>query len=140
MPENNLDHLFLDGRFYDAKNYTSPSQGGPKVIARSGINREEQGNSVKVRFEEAIEDFYAGKQEQDFVYIELTSAINFEIDIDKFDGQREIYRIAYIRKNHIQQEDGSIAETYSVGLYISKDGIEDFLNKVEKFQIGRAHV
>lgn len=133
MPTNNLDHLFLDDRFYNSKPYKSNSAGGAKVITRSDINREEHGNFVKVRFEEAIEDFNAGRQELDFVYLELTSAINFEIDIDKFDGQKEIYRIAYIRKSPIQQEDGNMAEIFSVGLYISKDGIEDFLNKVEKF-------
>ncbi|WP_164112013.1 MULTISPECIES: S8 family peptidase [Sphingobacterium] len=134
MTENTLDHLFLDGRFYDASPYTSNSKGGPNVMARSTINREEQGNFVKVRFNEAIDDFKSGKAEQDFVYIELTSAINFEIDIDKFDGVKEIYRIAYVRKQEVLQEDILPAETvYQVGLFVSKDGIEDFLNKIDKF-------
>ncbi|MEZ0451743.1 hypothetical protein ABTW24_09065 [Sphingobacterium thalpophilum] len=57
MPENNLPHLVIDGNFYDAKNYTSNIQGGPTVLARSGINRQQHGNSVEVRFNEALADF-----------------------------------------------------------------------------------
>lgn len=52
MPENNLPHLVIDGNFYDAKNYTSNIQGGPTVLARGGINRQQQGDFVKVRFDE----------------------------------------------------------------------------------------
>lgn len=135
MTKNTLDHLFLDDRFYNAKNYTSPISGGPKVMARSTINREEQGNLIKVRFEEAINDFKSGRNEQDFVYIELTSAINFEIDINKFDGAKEIYRIAYIRKQEVSQEAPAptVETVYQVGLFVSKAGINDFLYKVDKF-------
>ncbi len=54
MPENNLPHLVIDGNFYDAKNYTSTIRGGHTVLARSEINRQQHGNSVEVRFNEAL--------------------------------------------------------------------------------------
>jgi hypothetical protein len=132
MPENNLDHLFLDGRFYNAKNYTSPNQGGPKVVARSDINREEQGNFVKVRFEEAIEDFYRGRQEQDFVFVVFKSALGFELDIDKFDDKSS-FRIAFTRVIEEQGENGTLSFHQEAGIYLNKKSIKAFLKKIEEF-------
>lgn len=96
MPENNLPHLVLDGNFYDANNYTSTIQGGHTVLARSSINRQQQGDFVKVRFDEALADFREGKQRQDFVYLVFKSALGFELDIDKFDN-KSTFRIAFTR-------------------------------------------
>lgn len=132
MSEKNLDHLFLDGRFYDAKNYTSHGRGGPKVIARSNINREKQGNFVRVRFEEAIEDFYAGKQEKDFVFVVFRSALGFELDIDKFDD-KSAFRIAFTRFREINDEDKNPSFYQEVGIYLDKKSIKSFLKKTEDF-------
>jgi hypothetical protein len=132
MQENNLDHLFVDDRFYNAENYTSPNQGGATVIARSDINREDQGTFVKVRFEEAIEDFYAGRQEQDFVFVVFKSALGFELDIDKFDDKSS-FRIAFTRVIEEHDENGHPSFYHEAAIYLNKKSITAFLKKVEEF-------
>jgi hypothetical protein len=127
-----LDHLFVDDRFYNAENYTSPNQGGATVIARSDINREDQGTFVKVRFEEAIEDFYAGRQEQDFVFVVFKSALGFELDIDKFDDKSS-FRIAFTRVIEEHDENGHPSFYHEAAIYLNKKSITAFLKKVEEF-------
>jgi len=132
MPENNLPHLVIDGNFYDAQNYTSNIQGGPTILARSGINRQQQGDFVKVRFDEALNDFWNGKQIQDFVYIVFKSAPDFPLDIDKFDDKSS-FRIAYTRICQDVDEEGRTFKYQEAGIYLDKTAITNFLNKVDEF-------
>ncbi len=94
MPD--FDHLFVDKRFLSVHPYTTGG-GGAGVLARSDINRQQHGNGIRVRFKEALQDFWEGRDELDFVYLELTSAIDFDLDIDKFDSPRKTFRIAYVK-------------------------------------------
>lgn len=129
MPKNLLDHLFLDERFYNAKDYSTDG-GGQSVLARSDVNREQHGNSIKVRFEQAVDDFKQGIDERDFVYLELISVINFELDLEKFDDKRVPYRIAYVKKIEEISEEGVKYCYYKSGIYLDTKAIEDFLDKV----------
>lgn len=132
MPENSLDHLFIDERFYNTLDYTSVLKGGTSVLARSNINRELQGNFVKVRFNEAIEDFKEGRDETDFVYLVFKSAINFELDLDKFDDKSS-FRIAYVKT--IKEKDAQEKEFvyYESAIFLDRDAISSFLRKIEEF-------
>ncbi|MEN5197503.1 S8 family peptidase [Sphingobacterium faecium] len=132
MPNNNLSHLFLDGRFYNTKNYTSNIQNGPRVLARSEINRQSHGTLVNVRFGEALTDFYAGKQRQDFVYIVFKSAPGFELDIEKFDDKSS-FRIAFVRICSESDGEGNLYEYQEAGVYLDKTAIKNFLKKIENF-------
>jgi len=102
----NLDHLFVDERFLSVHPYTTGG-GGAGVLARSDINRQQHGTDIRVRFNEALQDFWKGRNEQDFVYLEFTSAIDFELDIDKFDGASKSFRIAYVKKVLLTDEEGN---------------------------------
>ncbi len=133
MPENNLSHLVLDGNFYDAKNYTSNNRGGHTVLARSDINRQQHGDFVKVRFDEAVSDFREGKQPQDFVYLVFKSAIGFELDIDKFDD-KSTFRIAFTRICKETDENGNTVEYQEAGIYLDKKSIKAFLTKIDSFK------
>lgn len=132
MPENNLPHLVIDGNFYDAKNYTSTIRGGHTVLARSEINRQQHGNSVEVRFNEALVDFREGKQPQDFVYLVFNSALGFELDIDKFDDKSN-FRIAFTRICKETDEFGNLIEYQEAGIYLDKKSIKAFLTKIDNF-------
>ncbi|MEH6306204.1 S8 family peptidase [Olivibacter sp. CPCC 100613] len=132
MPENSLDHLFLDERFYKALSYTSVLKGGASVLARSDINRELQGDFVKVRFNEAIEDFKEGRDETDFVYLVFKSAINFELDLDKFDDKSS-FRIAYVKTITEKDSLGQEFVYYESAIFLNRDAISSFLRKIEEF-------
>lgn len=132
MPENSLDHLFLDERFYNALAYTSVLKGGTSVLARSDINRELQGDFVKVRFNEAIEDFKEGRDETDFVYLVFKSAINFELDLDKFDDKGS-FRIAYVKTIKEEDAEGKEFIYYESAIFLDHDAISVFLRKIEEF-------
>ncbi len=130
MPE--FDHLTVDGRFLSVHPYTTGGR-GPSVLARSNINRQQHGDQIRVRFEEALQDFWDGRDERDFVYLELTSAINFELDLDKFNSARQFYRIAYVKKISLVNEAGEEQVIYKSGIYLEQRSITDFLKKIEAF-------
>ncbi len=128
----NLDHLFVDERFLSVHPYTTGS-GGTGVLARSDINRQQHGTGIHVRFNEALQDFWDGRDEQDFVYLEFTSAIDFELDIDKFDSPRKTFRIAYIKRVSFTDDDGNEHIFYQSGIYLDQAAISDFLNMIESY-------
>lgn len=128
----NLDHLFVDERFLQRNPYTSTSRGGPKVLARSNINREQQGEFVKVRFKEAIEDFRQGVDKSDFVYLVFKSAPGFELDIDKFDDKNS-FRIASTKAVSIIDDTGNDLSYVQTAVFLNKKAISSFLKKIEQY-------
>src|SRR5690606_17719666 len=127
-----FDHLLVDDRFLSVHPYTTGG-GGASVLARSNINRQQHGSQVRVRFEEALEDFRAGREEQDFVYLEFTSAINFQLDLEKFKSSRQSYRIAYVKEMPVVNDTGEKYIVYKSGVYLDQRAISDFLDKIEKY-------
>lgn len=128
----NLDHLFVDERFLQRNPYTSIFRGGPKVLARSNINREQQGGFVKVRFEEAVEDFRQGIDEGDFVYLVFKSAPGFELDIDKFDDKNS-FRIASTKTVSIIDDTGKDLSYVQTAVFLNKKAISAFLKKIDQY-------
>lgn len=127
-----FDHLLVDDRFLSVHPYTTGGR-GPSVLARSNINRQQHGDQIRVRFEEALEDFRVGRDEQDFVYLEFTSAVNFQLDLEKFKSSRQSYRIAYIKEIPVVNDTGERYIVYKSGVYLDQRAISDFLDKIEKY-------
>lgn len=130
MPKDLLDHLFLDHRFVKAHPYTTT--GHNKLAVRSGLNREQHGSFIKVRFNEAIEDFNEGKDDSDFVYLVFESAINFNLDLDKFDDKGTL-RIAFVKKIICENEDNKECFKYQTAVYLDKKAISNFLKKIDQY-------
>lgn len=126
------EHLFLRDKFASVYPYTSPTSGGPKVLVRSNINKQQHGEFIKVRFEQAISDFQDGVDETDFVYLVFKSVINFELDIDKFDDKND-FRIAYVKSLETTNEQGLPIPYYETAIYLSKLSIATFLKKIEQY-------
>ncbi|MRX46939.1 S8 family peptidase [Pedobacter puniceum] len=132
MAKQLQEHLFLRDRFATTHPYTSLNSGGPKVKARSIINKQQHGDFIRVRFEEAISDFHEGRDETDFVYLVFKSAINFQLDIDKFDDKGS-FRIAYVKYIESIDEGGLPITYYETAIYLDKKAISKFLEKLKNF-------
>src|SRR5690606_20386299 len=112
--------------------YTSTITGGHTVLARSDINKEQHGNFIKVRFNEAIADFYQGIDERDFVYLVFKSVPGFELDIDKFDDKNS-FRIASTKVLSTVDATGKECSYIETAIFLNKNAIRAFLKKVEQY-------
>src|SRR5690606_33214013 len=91
------------------------------------------GNLIKARFNEALADFNEGRAEQDFVFLEFISAIDFELDLVKFESSKNTYRIAYVKKSITKDDVGNEHLMFHCGVYLDQSAISDFLNKVNAY-------
>lgn len=119
-------HIILNGRT-NALPYST--YGGGNFPKRNIENRKEHGRRIKSLFENAIDDFGEKHDNQDFVYVEFESAINFELDLAKFQNKNNDLRLASCKR----VSDDSENLFFRVAVFLNKKAISSFLNKLDQY-------
>lgn len=126
MPEFYRDHLFLNEHTQTLP-YTSINQGRSNVIARTNIDRVEQGTRVRNELNAAIEAFGEEAPSDEFVYVVFKSVPGFFLDLDKLDKGN--FRLASYRQINFDEGD----ETYEATVYMNRAAIGQILRKIEQY-------
>lgn len=124
---NEYKHIIVDGR---TKSLPYTPYGGGGLDKRKGLNRNKHGNKIKDLFASAVDKFKSEYEEvEDYVYVEFQSAINFELDIDKFQDKDNNIRLASCKEITISPEE----IYYRVAVFLNKKGIVKFLTKFKEY-------
>src|SRR5690554_4849668 len=119
-------HIILNGRT-NALPYST--YGGGDFPKRNIENRKEHGRRIKSLFENAIDNFKEKYDNQDFVYVEFESAINFELDLDKFQNKDNDLRLASCKKISLDFEN----HFFRVAVFLNKKAVSNFLKKLNEY-------
>lgn len=129
MPD--FKHIILDGRT-TALPYST--RGGGNFDKRGIGDRNAHGNRIKQAFQDAVNEFSEGDEDYDFVYLEFESAINFELEVDKFEDKKGDIRLASCKRvvtgfNNKEEEE----VIYKAAVYLNKKAVGIFLEKLDKY-------
>ena len=91
------------------------------------------GTQVRQAFELAVKQFAGEGEAYKFVYLEFESAINFELDIARFENERGDIRLASCTEKVTTNEDGEKQVVYQAAVYLNKTAIRSFLEKLQKY-------
>lgn len=117
-------HIIVNGRT-DSLPYST--HGGGDFPKRNIPNRKEHGRRIKHLFENAIDSYQYDND--DFVYVEFESAINFELDLDKFQNKDNDLRLASCKKISLDFED----HFFRVAVFLNKKAVSNFLKKLNEY-------
>jgi hypothetical protein len=131
MPSFLREHIVVNNRT-ETLPYTSNASGRSKVVARTGLDREAQGNHVRERFEAAVAAFREDGEDA-FVYLIFRSALGFLLDLDKFDDKKGNYRLASYKKIQTPDENAGDDVFYEAAVYLNKKAVSKFLKKIEQY-------
>ena len=111
-----------------------PYSGFGRKINSNAPRENRQGHGAKIRtsMEESVQEFTGGDEDYDFVYVEFDSAIDFELDLDKFEDAEGNFRLAFCREL-VKKDDQQEKILYRAAVYLNKKAVGVFLNKVEQY-------
>lgn len=127
MPE--LDHIPFKGR---TTSLDYSRQGSGNFNAKVRGNKGNHGTRILKSFDKAVADFNQGEP-YDFVYLEFESAINFELDLDKFEDAAGNIRLASCKMKVDIDANGVEQITYRAAVYLNKKAVSKFLKKIEDY-------
>lgn len=119
-------HITVDGR---TKSLPFTPNGGGNFDKRTGLNRNHHGNKVKNLFQNALDQFKSEFEIEDYIYLEFESAINFELDIAKFQDKENNIRLASCKEVVLS----SAEKIYRVAVYLNRKAISNFFNKLQEY-------
>lgn len=123
-------HIFLENR---ANSISFTPLGSGRFNINKNVDQTQHGRRLKDEFNEALQDFWQGDP-GDFVYVELETYPDFELDISKFEGKAGAIRITSLKE--LKDDDGK--EKTISSIYLSKKGVKSFLEKINDYsQIAR---
>lgn len=118
-------HIFLENK---VRSISFTPLGSGRFQTNKNIDQTKHGNKLKNEFDDTLEDFWQSEP-GDFVYIELETFPDFELDLSKFEGTAGDIRIASLKE--VKGENGQ--EKTLSSIYLSKKGVKDFLNKITAY-------
>jgi hypothetical protein len=128
MPE--YKHIVFGQRTQFLPNST---HGAGNFIKRPIANRADHGIRVRQAFELAVNQFAGENEACKFVYLEFESAINFELDIARFENEEGDIRLASCTEKVTINDNGEKEAVYKAAVYLNKTAIRSFLEKVEEY-------
>jgi hypothetical protein len=106
MPSFQRNHIVIHNRT-EVLPYTSNRTGRTKVVARSDLDRNEQGELVREQFNNAVNNFRPDI-DNEFVYLVFKSPLNFLLDLDKLNNTN--YRLASYKTIYTENPEGKYYE------------------------------
>lgn len=129
MPSFTNDHITINGRT-EVLPFTSTQTGRSKVRPRTGIDRQQHGQSIEQQFNQAVQDFQE-EEDRGFVYLVFKSPLGFLLDLQKFDKNH--CRLASYRTIETQDQIGQTFTAYEATVYLNRRAISIFLRKIQEY-------
>lgn len=136
MPEQYYPHLKLSGPD-KVTQYTSTG-GGPKIVLPTR-NRQSHGEYLKTRlqtaWDESENEFATFHSERNGIYLEFQSSPGFKMAVKSLENLQQGIRLCNVRtvKQQYQETDSDTEEITYATVYIPKEKIRVFFEKVEKY-------
>lgn len=122
-------HISFPGR-----TETFPYSGfGRKITLKAERgNRQAHGTKIHSSMEKSVQEFSERDENFEFVYVEFDSAIDFELDLNKFEDAEGNFRLASCKEIKTTQG-GKEKILHRAAVYLNKKAIGIFLNKVQQY-------
>ncbi|MFT7231486.1 MAG: hypothetical protein ACI8TA_000695 [Cyclobacteriaceae bacterium] len=127
---SDFNHISLSGRTISLP-YSTFGRGS--FVKRDGLNREGHGSRLRDELDDAVNEFSEGDLDYDFVFIDFDSAIDFELDIDKFENSKGDIRLVSCKRIKSVDQAGVEHIIYKAAVYLRKKQVNQFLKKIDQY-------
>ena len=127
---SDFNHISLSGR---TTSLPYSTYGGGSFGKREGLDRSGHGSRLRDELNNAVNEFSEGDLDYNFVFIEFDSAIDFELDLDKFENSKGDIRLVSCKRIKSVDQDGGEHIIYKAAVYLQKKQVNQFLKKIDQY-------